>query len=54
MNTEDAVTMLDALGDDDPEASHAEADRILLAVAPQQVREAYERLVARCRWWACA
>lgn len=54
MNTEDAVAMLDALGGNDPEIAHGEADRVLLAVAPQDVREAYERLVARCRWWACA
>lgn len=51
---DDAVAALDALDVSDPEAAHGAADEILLSVAPDIVRMAYQRLVARCPWWASA
>lgn len=49
-----AVLELDALGGTDCEASHAQADQILLDAVPQEVRDAYARLVERTSWWAFA
>ncbi len=49
-----AVARLDALSGDDPEHAHGVADDVLLACVPTEVREAYERVVARCGWWAAA
>lgn len=46
------VAALDAIPTRDPEHAHGEADRILLAAAPPEVREAYQRVTARCSWWA--
>ena len=55
MKAAEAVAALDALmGQDDPEKDHAEADRILLAVAPLSVENAYNRLMERAKWWATA
>jgi hypothetical protein len=51
----EAVVALDALtGQSDPEADHAEADRILLLAVPKSVRIAYAGLVKRSKWWATA
>lgn len=50
----EAVAALDAINGHDPEGAHGEADEVLLAVVPAEVREAYERLAARCGWWATA
>jgi hypothetical protein len=41
-------------GDDDPEMAHYDADVILLDCVDPTVRAAYEALVNRCSWWACA
>jgi hypothetical protein len=49
-----AVASLDAIGGGDPETAHAEADEILLDVAPPDVADAYQRLRDRAEWWACA
>ena len=55
MRSDEAVAALDAIdGTRDPEKDHGRADEILLAVAPEAVREAYRRLVERARWWAAA
>jgi hypothetical protein len=49
-----AVEQLDAIPGDDPERAHGLADDVLLACVPAEVREAYERVAARCGWWAAA
>lgn len=54
MTPEEAVAALDAMSVADPEAAHGEADEILLKLVPDEVREAYQRLVARAPWWATA
>lgn len=54
MNAKDAVKALDALDVSDCEAAHSLADDILLDVVPKSVRDAYERVVKRAGWWACA
>ena len=51
----EAVAKLDAIDPSgDPEGAHDQADKILLAALPPEVREAYERLVSRAPWWAAA
>ena len=47
-----AIQALDEMVVTDPERAHGDADDILLATVPKAVREAYERVVARARWWA--
>lgn len=55
MTPEEAVEALDAIDPKgDPERAHDEADRILLHTVPQEVREAYQRVVSRSPWWATA
>lgn len=54
MNTREAIERLDATSGGDPEGAHSDADDVLLALVDPEVAEAYERLVGRCRWWACA
>lgn len=50
-----AVQQLERVeGNVDPERAHAEADELLLSLVPREVREAYERLATRSRWWAGA
>jgi hypothetical protein len=49
-----AVERLNAIEGGDPEGAHGEADQVLLALVPAEVREAYRALVARCEWWAAA
>jgi hypothetical protein len=58
---EQAVVALDAIDGESPADAHAEADAILLAFVPEQVRDAYVRLAgdghgseARASWWATA
>lgn len=46
-----AVEAIDNIDVSDPEAAHIEADAILLELAGPEVREAYDRLVKRSRWW---
>jgi hypothetical protein len=53
-STTDAVATLDTIGSDDPEGAHCEADNLLLSLVHPDIAAAYERLVQRCRWWACA
>ena len=48
------VKHLDALETDDPEDAHIAADSDLLAAVHPEVAAAYQRVVARTRWWACA
>jgi hypothetical protein len=38
----------------DPEAAHSDADAVLLACVPVAVRDAYQRVVDACSWWATA
>ena len=52
--TDQAVKWLDGIPSDDPEAAHGKADDILLLAVAPEVREAYQRVVARCDWWANA
>jgi hypothetical protein len=54
LHVTDAVRMLDALTGADPERDHGQADEILLASVPAEVREAYLRLTGRASWWAAA
>lgn len=54
MTPEEAVAALDVLDVTDPEAAHMEADAILLRIAPDEVWQAYRRLVERAPWWAMA
>lgn len=54
MTDDEAVAALDAVLGGDPEGAHGMADDILLALAPESVRSAYERVMDRCAWWACA
>lgn len=54
MSKTEAVQQLNALDSGDGEEMHAEADKILLAYVPEQVRLAYERVQARAGFWACA
>lgn len=54
MTPEEAVAALDALDTSDPESAHFKAEEIALAVAGPDVRAAFDRVAARCRWWAYA
>lgn len=54
MTTEEAIAALDAIDGSDPEKAHGEADDVLKKAVDPRVREAYERIVARCSWWATA
>jgi hypothetical protein len=38
----------------DPEGAHGWADEVLLRAVPQEVADAYQRVVERCEWWAHA
>lgn len=49
-----AVATLDAVSAGDPEMAHVKADQVLLALVPNEVQQAYDRLVERCDWWAFA
>lgn len=53
-NPEFAARLIDELSADDPESAHSMADDVLLANVDPQIADAYRRLMARCRWWACA
>ena len=50
----EAVQKLDAIKAGDPERNHGDADRIVLSVVPDEVREAYWRAYERDYgwWWA--
>lgn len=54
INVAVAVGVLNNLVATDPESAHAEADSILLKCVDPAIRDAYQRLMARCDWWAHA
>jgi len=54
MTPAEAVAALDAIDLRYPEAAHIEAEDILLDLVPLEVREAHQRLVDNCAWWAFA
>lgn len=49
----EAVAKIDAIDGTDPEEAHESVDAILLALAPEEIREARARLIERCdgAWW---
>lgn len=51
---DDLIRKLDALDGADPESAHCSADDLILDWLPEEVRQAYVRVAARCRWWAFA
>ena len=55
---EAAITKLESLDCTDPERAHSAADEALLTFIKgagfEGIAEAYERVVARCSWWASA
>ena len=51
---QDVIKQLDETGSGDPEIAHGAADELVLSVVHPGVKEAYERLVKRCGWWARA
>ena len=44
MTTADAVTAFDDIAGDDPGRAHSAADDILLALVPDEIRAAYQRV----------
>ena len=58
ISTERALERLEGLASglyaSDPEMMHVSADNILLALVPEEVREAYDRVVKAADWWAFA
>lgn len=52
MNYKEVVAELDQLDVSDPEHAHMKVDELLLRLVPQEVRDAYERVIARAPWWA--
>lgn len=56
----DICCELDELNAGDAEGAHSDADALLLealrVVSPEaaEVADAYERVIARAAWWACA
>ena len=38
----------------DPEAAHADADSVLLAMVDPEIKAAYMDVVKACNWWAYA
>lgn len=53
-NPEFAAEQINNLDASDPEVAHANADDILLANVDPLIAAAYQRLAARCKWWAYA
>lgn len=51
---QDVIKQIDALESGDPEQAHGAADDLVLSVVHPEVKAAYDRLVARCGWWATA
>lgn len=54
---ENAVRKIEIIGNDfgyDPEVAHLEADAVLLAVVPKQIRDAYIALSEKTEWWSAA
>lgn len=49
---------LDSINTADPESAHAEADELLQTfikvMGYEEVVHAYQRVIKRCDWWACA
>ena len=52
MTPQEAVRKLDALTGADPERDHLDADDILYAFAPREVKDAYDAAETRANgWW---
>ena len=49
---EAAIAALRRIDKSDPEVAHAKAEKVLLTVVHPDVKQAHERLVKRCGWWA--
>ncbi len=58
MTLEQAVQDLNAIDGGDPERAHSTADDVLLrylrANGGAALADAYDAVVDRCGWWACA
>lgn len=55
MTPAEAVARLEGIDPrGDPEGAHGEADKILLAALPSEVRDAYRSVMERAPWWASA
>ena len=58
INIVEAVAALDAINATDAETAHEDADRIILnllgRLGAEEAVRAYDRLVDRAPWWACA
>lgn len=54
MTPEEAVAALDAIAAGDGEGCHYEADRIIRSLLPDEVNEAYNRVIDRASFWAWA
>ncbi len=58
MTNAEAIALLDALNCDDCERAHSNADSYVLSYlldnGGKDIVEAYQRVIDRCSWWACA
>lgn len=54
----DWVEVLNSISGDDPEDAHATADDALLeflgVMGYEEIVHAYNDVISRCNWWACA
>ncbi len=50
----ETIALIDALDAGDPERAHGLADDLILNYVETELRDAYNRLVDRCAWWAGA
>jgi hypothetical protein len=53
-DTETLVALIDAIDGGDPDGAHAMLDNLLYDRQPPEVRDAIDRLIRRCAWWATA
>jgi hypothetical protein len=53
-DTETLVALIDAIDGGDPDGAHAMLDNLLYDRQPPEVRDAIDRLIDRCDWWATA
>jgi hypothetical protein len=51
---DDLIRKLDGIDGSDPELAHLVADDLIRDFLPEEVRQAYDRVASRCRWWAFA
>ena len=54
MSVDDVVKAIDAIDAADPERAHGQFDALMLGIMPDAIKDAADRLVARCDWWASA